>query len=94
MTETWSPRCLKCGGPGNAEVTPPPNMVFAGRLRPEATRPFVPGTRVRCRKCLTWFTIGPGTEWRPNTDIRKRIAEPVPDENPAEGEPDAEKSST
>jgi hypothetical protein len=60
-------------------------MIFAGRLRPEATRPFVAGSRVRCLKCLTWFTIGPGTEWRLNAGIRKRIAEPVPEENPAEG---------
>lgn len=66
MTETWSPRCPKCGGRGRAEVTPPANMIFAGRLRPEATKPYVVGTRDRCTRCLSWFTIGLGTEWKPN----------------------------
>jgi hypothetical protein len=78
MTQTWSPRCPKCGGPGRAGVTPPPNMIFAGRLRPEATKPYVLGTRVRCRKCNAWFLIGAGTEWRPNEGSAAHVPEPVP----------------
>jgi hypothetical protein len=81
MNESWSPRCHKCGARGNAVVTPSPNQVFAGRLRPEATKPFVFGTRVRCTKCRTWFTLGPGTEWRINPgEAPKYVPEPVSEE--------------
>ena len=69
MTETWSPVCQKCGGRGNAEVTPPANMIFAGRLRPEATKPFKFGDRVRCTRCNAWFTLSAGTEWRSTTKL-------------------------
>lgn len=88
MTSSWSPRCHKCGGRGNAEVRPPPTMMFAGRIRPDAMKPFVFGTRVRCTKCLVWFTLGPGTEWRENTAaVKGHVPEPVPiDESESVGE--------
>ncbi len=81
MAETWSPRCPKCGGRGKAEVVPPPNMMFAGRLRPDATKPYTAGTRVRCSRCNIWFMIGPGTEWRPNpAGSTAHVPEPAVDE--------------
>lgn len=84
MTGSWSPRCTKCGGRGNAVVTPAPNLIFAGRLRPEATKPYVFGSRVRCTKCLTWFTLGPGTEWRANPgEVPKHVPEPESGEGQA-----------
>lgn len=87
MTDTWSPRCHKCGGRGNVQVTPPENMIFAGRLRPEATKPYVFGTRVRCTRCNTWFILGHGTEWRANKGERMtHVPEPVPDVTEPGGE--------
>ena len=77
MAATWSPRCHKCGAPANAEVTPPPEKVFAGRLRPDATAPYKVGDRVRCTRCRSWFTLSEGTEWRENPPGHRRpVAEP------------------
>lgn len=90
-TDTWSPRCPKCGGRGNAVVTPPPAMIFAGRLRPEATRPYTLGSRVRCTKCNRWFTIGAGTEWKPNpAGLKPSAPEPLPPEDEITDIPDTE----
>lgn len=84
MAETWSPRCPKCGGRGNAEVVPPPEKVLAGRLRPDATHPYTLGSRVRCTRCNRWFPIGAGTEWRPNPPgARAVVAEPLPEDDEA-----------
>lgn len=79
-TETWSPRCPRCGGRARAEVTPQPHQIFAGRLRPDAMKPYVPGTRVRCSRCSIWFMIGAGTAWEKNPPRKTATPEPLPDD--------------
>lgn len=85
MSGAWSPFCLKCGARGDAVVRPEARQVFAGRLRPDAIRPFEFGSRVRCTKCRTWFTIGPGTEWREISEAEAAYV-PEPDRERVESE--------